>query len=86
MFIDYSKILKKNLKNVLHEVLVIIENKGLKEGHHLYITFDKNTDEVEILNYMNFDTWTSIENGDECHTQKRKRNGGLGLMIITCTS
>ena len=52
MFIDYSKILKKNLKNVLHEVLVIIENKGLKEGHHLYITFDKNHKKLKIPNWL----------------------------------
>ena len=52
MYIDYSKILKKNLKNVLHEVLLIIEKKGLKEGHHLYITFDKNHKYLKIPNWL----------------------------------
>ena len=39
MKIDYKKILKKNMINVLKDVLKNIEENGLKGGHHLYITF-----------------------------------------------
>jgi len=39
MKIDYQSILKKNMINVLKEVLKNIEENGLKKGHHLYITF-----------------------------------------------
>ena len=39
MKINYSKILKKNMKNVLIEILKHIEKHGLNEGHHLYLTF-----------------------------------------------
>ena len=39
MKIDYQNILKKNMINVLKDVLKNIEENGLKEGHHLYITF-----------------------------------------------
>ena len=38
MKIDYQNILKKNMINVLRDVLRNIEENGLKEGHHLYIT------------------------------------------------
>ena len=39
MKIDYQNILKKNMINVLKDVLKNIEENGLKGGHHLYITF-----------------------------------------------
>lgn len=39
MKINYPKILKKNMINVLRDVLIEIEKNGLKEGHHLYIVF-----------------------------------------------
>ena len=42
MTIDYKNILKKNMINVFKDVLMDIENNGLKEGHHLYITIDTN--------------------------------------------
>ena len=40
MKIDYSKILQKNMINVLKEVLIYIEKNGLEENHHLYIALD----------------------------------------------
>ena len=39
MKIDYQNILKTNMINVLKDVLKNIEENGLREGHHLYITF-----------------------------------------------
>ena len=39
MKIDYQNILKKNMINVLKDVLKNIEENDLREGHHLYITF-----------------------------------------------
>ena len=48
MIIEYNKILKKNLENVLKEVLKIISNEGLKKGHHLFITFDPNNKGTKI--------------------------------------
>ena len=39
MKINYPKILKKNMINVLKDVLRKIELNGLNEGHLLYITF-----------------------------------------------
>jgi len=39
MKIDYQNILKKNMINVLKDVLKNIEENGLKGEHHLYITF-----------------------------------------------
>ena len=39
MKINYSHILNKNMVNVLKDVLKEIEKKGLKDGHHIYITF-----------------------------------------------
>ena len=40
MKINYQQILKKNMINVLKDVLKVIEKDNLKEGHHLYITFN----------------------------------------------
>ena len=48
MKIDYSQILKNNMINVLKDVLKIIDKKGLKEGHHLFITFKTNYPNVQI--------------------------------------
>ena len=39
MKIDYQNILKKNMINVLKDVLKNVEKNGLMEGHLLYITF-----------------------------------------------
>ena len=40
MKIDYSNILRKNMKNVLRDVLLEVEKNGLQDGHHLYITLN----------------------------------------------
>ena len=40
MKIDYSNILRKNMKNVLKDVLLEVEKNGLQDGHHLYITLN----------------------------------------------
>ena len=37
--IDYQKILNKNMINVLKDILRNIENNGLSNNNHLYITF-----------------------------------------------
>ena len=47
MKIDYQQILKKNMINVLKDVLKVIENDNLIEGHHLYITF--NTENKKVI-------------------------------------
>jgi len=52
MKINYSKILRNNLINVFRDVLRNIENNGLKEGHHLYITFKTNNKNVIMPNWL----------------------------------
>ena len=52
MKIDYSQILKENMINVLKDVLKIIDKEGLKEGHHLFITFKTNYPNVKIPNWL----------------------------------
>ena len=52
MKINYSKILKKNMINVLRDVLINIKKNGLQEGHHLYITFKTNDKEVIIPQWL----------------------------------
>ena len=52
MFIEYNKILKKNLGNVLKEVLKIISKEGLIKGHHLFITFDPNDKKTKIPGWL----------------------------------
>ena len=52
MKIDYQKILKKNMINVLKDVLINIENNGLKGGHHLYITFLTNHPKVLLPKWL----------------------------------
>ena len=42
MIINYKKILKKNLENVLYDILLLVKKEGLNNNHHLYITFDTN--------------------------------------------
>ena len=48
MKIDYSKILKNNMINVFKDALKVVEKNGFKEGHHLYITFKTNNEDVII--------------------------------------
>ena len=52
MKIDYSQILKENMINVLRDVLKIIDKEGLKEGHHIFITFKTNYSGVKIPKWL----------------------------------
>ena len=52
MKIDYQNILKTNMINVLKDVLKNIEENGLKEGHHLYITFITNHPKVSLPRWL----------------------------------
>jgi len=52
MKINYSKILKKNMINVLKDVLINVKKNGLQEGHHLYITFKTNDKEAVIPQWL----------------------------------
>ena len=52
MIINYSNIFKKNLENILKDVLKIISKEGLKSGHHLYITVDTENKNVKIPNWL----------------------------------
>ena len=52
MKINYLKILRKNMINVLKDVLTNIKNNGLQEGHHLYITFKTNDKKVIIPQWL----------------------------------
>ena len=52
MKINYSKILKKNMINVLKDVLTNIKKNGLQKGHHLYITFKTNDKKVIIPQWL----------------------------------
>lgn len=52
MKIDYQKIFKKNITNILKDVLKDIEKNGLKEGHHLYITFLSHHKGVSIPKWL----------------------------------
>ena len=52
MKINYSEILRKNMSNVLRDVLKIIEINGLEEDHHLYITFKTDYNKVIIPNWL----------------------------------
>ena len=47
MKINYPQILNNNMINVLKDVLREIKKNGLREGHHLYITFK--TDNKNII-------------------------------------
>ena len=52
MIIDYKKILKKNLENVLYDILLLVKKKGLNNNHHLYITFDTNDNNVVMSEWL----------------------------------
>ena len=52
MKINYPKILKKNMINVLRDILINIKINGLQEGHHLYITFNTNGKKVIIPQWL----------------------------------
>ena len=46
MKINYPQILKKKMINVLKDVLFEIKKNGLKENHHLYITYKTNNNVI----------------------------------------
>ena len=52
MKINYNKILRDNMLNVFKEVLLNIEENGLQDGHHIYITFDTNNTKVKIPKWL----------------------------------
>ena len=52
MKIKYTEILNKNMLDVFKDVLKIIDKYGLKEGHHLYITFKTNYPNVKIPKWL----------------------------------
>ena len=52
MKINYHQILKKNMINVLKDVLQEIEKNNLKEGHHLYITFKTENKKVILPKWL----------------------------------
>ena len=52
MKINYSNILKKNMINVFKDVLKNIQNHGINNGHHLYITFKTNSQKVVIPKWL----------------------------------
>ncbi len=82
MKIEYSKILKKNLINVFRDVLKIIEKNGLKEGHHLYITFktdDKNVIMPDWLKNKYPDKITIIMQHEYWNFKVRKDNFNITL-------
>ena len=52
MHINYNQILKKNMINVLKDVLKTINKQGLTKGHHLYITFNTSNPYVKIPKWL----------------------------------
>ena len=52
MKINYIKILNKNLIKVLKDVLFEVQNNGLQEGHHLYITINTEKKNVKIPKWL----------------------------------
>ena len=52
MKIDYYEILRDNMVNVLRDVLKIIEKDGLKQGHHLYISFKTGKKNAVLPNWL----------------------------------
>ena len=50
--IDYQKILNNNMINVLKDILQNIENNGLSNNNHLYITFLTGHSKTKIPNWI----------------------------------
>ena len=50
--IEYQKILKVNMINVLKDTLKNIRDNGLSNNNHLYITFITNHKNVELPNWL----------------------------------
>lgn len=47
-YIDYQALVKKALKGVVRDILLVIDEKGLEGDHHYYITFRTADEGVEI--------------------------------------
>ena len=50
--LDYQEILKKNMLNILKDILKYIQKNGLSNNNHLYITFDTQNKNVEIPKWL----------------------------------
>lgn len=50
--IDYQALLHKALRGTLREILKVVEDKGLRGGHHYYITFKTAAEGVEIPDHL----------------------------------
>ena len=51
-FLDYSKLIKSNLLNVVKYALEKTAAYGLSDGHHFYITFQTSTTNNNIPEYL----------------------------------
>ena len=52
MKIKYTEILKKNMLNVLKDILIFIKNEGLHENNVIYITFETKNNKVIIPDWL----------------------------------
>ena len=51
-FLDYSRLIKSNLLNVVKHALEKTSAYGLSDGHHFYITFDTKANNTTIPEYL----------------------------------
>ena len=51
-FLDYSKLIKSNLLNVVKHALEKTSAYGLSDGHHFYITFKTSTKDNKLPEYL----------------------------------
>jgi len=82
MKINYPEILKKNMINVFKDVLLDIENNGLQEGHHLYITFNTEESKVTIPNWLkekNQEEMTIVIQFEYWNFKVKKNSFNIGL-------
>ena len=82
MKINYKKIFKKNLLNVLKDVLQNIEEKGLTNNQSLYITFITNHSKVLIPSWLKKkypDEMTIVIQYEYYNLKLRKNNFSIGL-------
>ena len=54
-FLDYPKLIKSNLLNVIKYALKKTSEYGLSDEHHFYITFKTNFEKNKIPEYLNND-------------------------------
>ena len=82
MKIDYQNILKKNMINVLKDVLKNIEENGLKGGHLLYITFLTNHPKTLLPRWLKKkypDEMTVVIQHEYYHLTVNENNFSIGL-------